>query len=371
MHPVFVLALLNCASALSECQASECEGDQSVSLLAIGRRSLRETAQARESLAKANAAVMALLEKTAAEGYDLTPDQQSAINAISDLIQEILDHATQSHTTDEAELTTAVGAVNNCGTTATASLNGAVANFRTTMEDRRGVHTGCRTNEAALNVEVGSTCAAYNNHRTVLANQAPPCAASKLTYAFTSTNDAAERAEMEACVVLVHAWSTAFVALYEPCQEAMDAHAPVKAVCDGNQGSFEAGYCSWTMKLDDTCDAQDACRDAAVPNLAASVTSIQAAEAARKADWTSGKRIQCYLQVFSTDKDQRAAKLTSCRNEDISTAALDVTYPVADDAVTCVKEASFPCAQSFLNAEYIGTTWYSQAPTTACNPCST
>lgn len=368
MHPVFVLALLNCASALDECKASECQGDQSVSLLAIGRRSTKEAGKARESLSKANAAVMSLLEKT--EGVDLTAEQQSAVDAIKALINEILSHATTQTQTDKDDLQASADVVALCGTVTTTSLNGNVKVEEDAADAKRGVHNTCRDSEAALNIDLGTKCSTYDAHRTNIANEAPPCVATNLDEDHLRAADgSADKQEMESCVVLVHTWSVAFVALYEPCNDARDAHAPVKAVCDSDQGVFEGKFCEFKIVKNDACQAQTDCRAGAVAGFDTAVANVATAEAARKADWVAGSRILCYLDVFSVAKDGRQARLDACRAETHSTTALDITAPTAAGAVTCNAVVSYPCLEGWLNAEYMANNWYQQAPPTGCTAC--
>lgn len=356
MHSAFVLlALVDLATA----------ADQAVSLLHLNRQAQKLSAGAgtAESLSRADAAVMALVEKTASEGYQLTAADQEAIDAIKALVQQIIDHAASETGHDQNALDALVTIVTNCGTTASSELSTSAAELGSTAGTARGVHADCRENEAEKKILLTEKCADYDNHRLV--HHAPSCVSSLVWPATSSTG--ADQSTMESCAVLVDSWASAFVPFMDECTNAVDIHAPIRSACAGHQTIFEEDYCGWKEKIDDICDEQDNCRGGV--DLTGESGAVAASVTSRKADHNAAKRILCILAVFESPDGNRAGILSACKDATYDTTHLDIAPRTAPDAFPCTKKTDFPCTNDWTLDEYNSKGWWVNANTETCQAC--
>lgn len=99
---------------------------------------------------------------------------------------------------------------------------------------------------------------------------------------------------------------------------------------------------------------------------------VRADEAARKAQYTSAKHIQCFVQVLNASSDDQGALLQKCtQNLEVDTSMLDIYYPStpAEEQCESAPVAEPPCTGGFVSSHYTTKSWHASASANSCNEC--
>ena len=355
------------AGLLVESTAEQCAtGARAPSLMQV--RSLSSRSDAFTALNEYAQLVENMAEKVAGHNYTLGEAEKSAIEIIEKFIDDMVSAIDTQFAEDQAEVNRARDSIQSCATTANTRLL-TVSNWKSTMETNRDSHTSCRNTEVQLNSEKKQACLDYDTYRMSSPAVPPACMQSRLTAAYISTSDDTQREEMETCLVKTHEWLQPLYQKYLVCDRERGEWTNQTEECKLKQGTFEASYCSYALKLEDACDEQTQCRGQEISSRNETHAGVSVSEAARKADFVTGQKIKCFFRVFDAANVDKTGIVAECKGLTVDTSAYDIIYPPIPPPTPCQKEAEKPCDPSWVTSEYDGKPWTSGAPAHSCTAC--
>lgn len=324
---------------------------------------------AREALTSLDVYTTQLAERVVQHEYNLTAADSQALEQIRRYIGGLFNTSELQFREDQEEVNSAEEAIAKCSSDALSKLNGQVAAWETETSNARFNHTSCRADQVSLTDTQTSICAAYDSYRASSDAVPPACVPTELTEQYITTADETELSAMEVCLVKTEKWFNPLYEEYLKCDKADTDVADEKAKCDDKQKTFENYFCSWVDHYDTTCDHQDACRGNEINFRAATEARVKAAEAARKADWTTGKHVECLFGVFEAANVDKQNTLSGCLRRIYSLDGITINYPGIPPATACTRKVAKPCNGLFTTAEYVQTSWFAKAPAATCRPC--
>jgi len=155
--------------------------------------------------------------------------------------------------------------------------------------------------------------------------------------------------------------------LREECHEARHRHKQRVEECHTLQHKFEADYCSFSNKIDETCNIYENCYSNTYAEFEKQNASVAEMEVQFKAQQYALECLLCYGDQILEDKtDLSVCDDTPCENcEDL---CLD--YKVPHPECECDEELpDKPCEDSWVNKHYGEYTRENCIPVDTCVPC--
>jgi len=334
--------------------------EQESEQFAAGSQSLQEMSSVVEDLAK----------KVAGHNYTMTQAEKNAIDIIEKFIRGMQNTTKVQHAEDQGEVNRARDLVQGCVDAASSGMAN-VTSYNSTVQSDRQQHSSCRNTEATYNSSTSSACQNYNSYRTTDAKAEPPaCLPTDLTSNYIQTLVEADKIKMESCLEKTKIWMDPLYGKYSVCDTNTSVWKNKTTDCTKKQETFEKSFCAYASFLEGVCSAQRSCFKTRVKLRNETHKAVKVSEAARKADLKMGDRILCLFKVFAAQNQNKSTTLSACLKKKFNASKYDINYPALPVGVPCTPEAHVPCNASFLHDEYTSKVWYSKAPTTGCNACS-
>jgi len=252
--------------------------------------------------------------------------------------------------------------------TVVANLSDAV----TKVDNKRKAHRECREDCSPNQCPVGQ-CPEYHNYRknnqkalwtkmVACANPPPGELADEYIQADVSEENGEKLSRMEACLQDAKDWLDPLYKLYSEC-EYVETHCPgCQSDCDKLQTDFEADHCQLDISRGIHCDGYYRCWDEDWGKCNAQVDLMKKREEARAADFETGERIRCLLNVLGKTPDEdKPAALEACMDDSKYTpfepgnefwinCAIGTKIPPTH--LPCGFSEIQPCDADFLDFEY-------------------
>jgi hypothetical protein len=317
-----------------------------------------------EYLRNALVMVRGLASNVTAWDTNLSQSERTSLDLIKAFIADLFTSAVNSHDEDQKEVNRAKDLIAWCASTASASLTNDVGPLKSIMEGARQDHNGCRTSEGGCQVKENQHCAAWEAYRK--SNTPNNCVSVDFKDQMGTTVEST-KLDMEQCLRDLRPYYLKHIPCWQN-KECVDGFAPL---CDKNQTKFEGDYCSYSSQLRHTCEAQIDCRTKHIANRNDTHADVRVNEAARKADYSTGKNILCYFRVFEANNPNKSAVLRDCDKLAVDTSKLVITYPGIPDPNPCVIEPNKPCDNDWVSTEYDAKPWKNHVTMQDCEPCLT
>jgi len=315
-----------------------------------------------EYLRNALVMVRELASNVTAWDTDLSQSERNSLDVIKQFITDLFQSAANSHDEDQREVNRARDLIGDCASTAKTSLTNDVQPLKNIMQGSRQDHNTCRTSEGGCQTHQNQACAEWEAYRK--SNTPTECAGVAFK-AHMGTQVESTKLDMEQCLRDLQPYYLKHI----PCWQykgCVDGFAPL---CDNNQTKFERDFCGYSSQLSYTCQAQIDCRERHIKFRDDTHADVVVNEAARKADYTTGKKVLCYFKVFEAKNPNKSAILQGCDKLTVDTSKLDITYPGTPAPNPCVVEAEEPCTTGWVDAEYKSKKWLKDVTLTDCEPC--
>jgi len=315
-----------------------------------------------EYLRNALVMVRELASNVTAWDTDLSQSERNSLDVIKQFITDLFQSAANSHDEDQREVNRARDLIGDCASTAKTSLTNDVQPLKNIMQGSRQDHNTCRTSEGGCQTHQNQACAEWEAYRK--SNTPTECAGVAFK-AHMGTQVESTKLDMEQCLRDLQPYYLKHI----PCWQykgCVDGFAPL---CDNNQTKFERDFCGYSSQLSYTCQAQIDCRERHIKFRDDTHADVVVNEAARKADYTTGKKVLCYFKVFEAKNPNKSAILQGCDKLTVDTSKLDITYPGTPAPNPCVVEAEEPCTTGWVDAEYKNKKWTNHVTLNACEKC--
>eukprot|EP00930_Biecheleria_cincta_P068476 TRINITY_DN5590_c0_g1_i1.p1 TRINITY_DN5590_c0_g1~~TRINITY_DN5590_c0_g1_i1.p1 ORF type:complete len:629 (+),score=105.23 TRINITY_DN5590_c0_g1_i1:74-1960(+) len=310
--------------------------------------------------------VQGLVAGVAGHNYTMSDADEAAITTIQNMVGTMQNASGVQHAEDQAEVDRVRDLIANCSSDAASAL-GDVATRKQSMIASRSTHASCRSEEGAAQDEKNMACSAYDSHRK--SNPPPACLPTDLTSVYVQTSEAAKQKQMETCLEATQGWLSPLYEKYRSCQLKTETHENQTELCNTKQHEFEQTFCDYKSKLDDACDVQTTCRARAITARNDTHRGVNNSVTARKADYTAGRKLLCFIGVLKANNTDKMAALEKCRNMTVDTSQYDIVYHSIPFSTSCVKEQSEPCDSAWTANEYTSTAWYAKAAMVVCRAC--
>jgi len=315
-----------------------------------------------EYLRNALVMVRELASNVTAWDTDLSQSERNSLDVIKQFITDLFQSAANSHDEDQREVNRARDLIGDCASTAKTSLTNDVQPLKNIMQGSRQDHNTCRTSEGGCQTHQNQACAEWEAYRK--SNTPTECAGVAFK-AHMGTQVESTKLDMEQCLRDLQPYYLKHI----PCWQykgCVDGFAPL---CDDNQTKFERDFCGYSNQLSHTCQTQIDCRQKHIAFRDDTHADVGVNEAARKADYATGKKVLCYFGVFEANNPNKSAILRGCDKLAVDTSKLDITYPGTPAAHPCVVEAEEPCSNGWVAAEYNTKKWLKHVTLLDCEPC--
>jgi len=223
--------------------------------------------------------------------------------------------------------------------------------------DRHAEHDSCRKIEAENFKDKKEKCRARDDFAKGL-GQVPGC---------DDPIDAHDHVErwreyFETAVPMVEEHHTKFKDFDGACIAAEQAWTDKKKECKSKQAAYEAVVCDTQEHRQ---DGVGVCLDTQIPEYNETIQLVAAREGERVADYTSAKRILCYLDAMS--KDEGFTEAThDCHNLEVDTSSVRLEYPGWPSPAVDVSKM-YPCGKVWLSYAYGSLP--ADAPHDKCTKC--
>jgi len=315
-----------------------------------------------EYLRNALMMVRELASNVTAWDTDLSQAERNSLDLIRSFIADLEESAVNSHDEDQREVNRAKDLIVDCAKATKTSLTEDVTPLKNIMIGSRKDHGTCRTSEGGCQRSQNKHCLEWESYRKT--NVPSECAGVDFKDKM-ATDVKATKLDMEQCLRDLQPYYLKHI----PCwqyKECVDGFAPL---CDTNQTKFERDFCDYNRQLRGTCQAQTDCRQKHIAFRDETHTDVGVNEAARKADYTTAKKVLCFFKVFEANNTNKSAILQGCEKLAVNTAQLSITYPDVPAAETCVVEDKEPCSNGWEDAEYKAKGWHDDVTLLDCKPC--
>jgi len=149
------------------------------------------------------------------------------------------------------------------------------------------------------------------------------------------------------------------IILDKECTDAETERVKQKVICDRDQATFEAGFCTWRTELMDNCAALSVCYEAAVKTYTEHKTATSELVTKWKLEWAALDKILCYLDVWIGEGAVQtgtvdAAAYSHCNAKTPDTSSMDIDFGTAADQAVCPLDAvaNHPGTSGFVAIEY-------------------
>jgi len=368
---------LTLAFADSQCvegKDSQCEAaglkSSSLVLLHAGRKSTIEMDSSSESLMGFSQMVEDLAEKVAGHNYTLKKAESDAIELIRKWIENMNKTLNVQHKEDQAEVDRVRDLIKDCTSTTRGLLTVNVSGYNQTTIKDRNAHKQCRATQGYVHTQESAACKDYDQYRKGLTpyldgDEVPPSCLASLTKDKVATSVAATRKDMETCLVGTHTWLIPLYSRYKLCQRHINNGTNITKRCDKLQKDFESSFCTYALKLSDTCDYHSTCRKRELEDRSKTHDEVKISEQARKADYVTGRKVLCLFDVFLADNPNKTETLNRCKALQTSTSPFDIIYHPIPPPEPCSKEPNKPCDAAWTTKEYSNLA----AKANTCTPC--
>merc|ERR1719367_121808 len=295
---------------------------------------------------------------------------QVLADMVKKMEENVINVTLMNHHEDQREMNRSHTSLVNCTTAMQASFSHAsngVDFLKTQMEAAKTTHNTCRGKQKTMNATQGTSCQKFKLFDDSLDLTKPTCACS------FPASPSAQRLD---CMQKLEVWSrnssAAYITHRDACNTASTNLGKQKALCDNDQGTFETAFCSYGLKLTDTCSTYASCRATKYQQFLDVQADVKRDEAARKIEYTAAKQVICYVGVLNATANSSKSVFEACQNATYSTSSLNINYPNAPVAAICdvTPVDDRPCSSNFLSIYYDAKTWVNKAPYTKCNACS-
>jgi len=308
-----------------------------------------------------------LVADVVGNNHTMSEAENIALKVIVEMVAKMQNASIIQHAEDLAEIDRMRDLIQNCSLDASAALRGHVATREQSMITARTSHATCRGEEGVMKDGMELTCSKYDSSRK--SSSPPSCLSTDLATDFVQATEVVKRKQMEACLELVQGWLPPLYDKYSTCKLKTEDHENKTYDCNAKQHIFEQSFCSYDSKLEDVCDVQMNCRTSSIPARNKAYEGVKASEAARKADFSAGKRLLCFTDVLRANNTQKTETLQKCHGLSANTSEFDITYHSIPDAAACSKGRDKPCSNGWTTAEYETQAWYNKSKTASCQPC--
>merc|ERR1740121_111372 len=320
--------------------------------------------------------VTTLVDKSGGHSWNMSNDERDALKLIRELVATIFNGSLIQYDEDQLEVDSARDRIANCTCDSRNTNTTVVFPAKQTADTSRTDHAQCRVRENKIIANTSQECAAYHTYRKDNNNfddfpAWPTCMSTQLTFNKIKSDDATEKQNMESCLEDTMKTLSPLYQEYSGCKEEDDRRKGVATECDKDQEDFEKDFCDYASKLATKCSTYDSCRTVAIGARNRTHAGVKQAEAARKADWTTGTHILCLLRVLEANNSNKSDLLQDCAWANVSTANITITYHAIPAADPCTVEPDKPCEASWLQKEYQGQSWYNSSTISTCTPCQT
>jgi hypothetical protein len=324
------------------------------------------------ALANANSFITDLAQKVAGHNYTITPSERTALNVIRTFITNLALSMKKQFAEDQVLVDSARDGIENCGVQTVSRYDTAVARLHTAVLGAEKSHADCRDKEEdKLDIKDGK-CGVYHNYRRSGDGIPPVCLTSLTASDVAAAVGTQKKLDMEKCLVDSKEWLDPLYFKYMECKTATEIHDGVRTnECNPLQDTFERDFCTYELKLEDSCSEQDTCRLNMVTARNGTHDSIAVEEAARKADWKTSKYIECFFDIFDqTDNEQKPGMLKQCQELSTDVSEITIAYHDIPAPASCTTEPDQPCDAPWTTNRYEGKSWSSRAPAAACKACT-
>merc|ERR1740121_1929133 len=320
--------------------------------------------------------VTTLVDKSGGHSWNMSKDEQDALKLIRELVATIFNGSLIQYDEDQLEVDSARDRIANCTSDSRNTNTSVVFPAKQTADNSRTDHAQCRVRENKIITNTSQECASYHTYRKDSNNfddfpAWPTCMSTQLTFNKIKSDDATEKQNMESCLEDTMKTLSPLYQEYSGCKEEDDRRKNVSSDCKKDQEKFEGDFCDYASKLATQCSTYDSCRRDAIGARNRTHTGVKQAEAARKADWTTGTHILCLLRVLEANNSNKSDLLQDCAWANVSTANITITYHAIPAADPCITEPNKPCEAAWLQTEYNDQSWYNSSTIGTCTPCQT
>jgi len=312
-----------------------------------------------------------MAEKSNGHNFSIPEEEEDAIDAIKDMIDELFRGSLIQFSEDQLEVYAAKERILNCSVDARNHHDNFIIPEEDEANRARVEHKQCRIRENNIIANTSQECASYHSYRKNPDNFDPPldCMATALTWDKIKTDDYDAKHSMEECLVLTVETLEPLYHEYLGCKESNDLRKNVSEECHRKQTNFEDDFCDYAYKLKSKCHTRANCVDRETARRSATHAWVEKAEAARKADWKTGTHILCLLQVFERDNANKTAQLNECAWAEVDTSNITIVYPDVPPVPPCPVEETWPCNDTWLETEYRSQDWYNSSTINTCTAC--
>jgi hypothetical protein len=311
--------------------------------------------------------VESLVAEVVGNNHTMSEPEKMALKVIVEMVGKMQNASSIQHAEDKAEIDRMHDLIQNCSLNAAAALRGDVATCEQSMITSRTSHAICRREEGVMKDDMEVTCSKYDSSRK--SSSPPSCFSTDLATDFVQATDVVKRKQMEACLELVQGWLPPFYDKYSACRLKTEGQPNKTQDCNAKQHMFEQAFCLYDSKLEDACDVQMNCRASSISARNKAYEGVKASEAARKADFSAGKRLLCFTDVLRANNTQKKETLQKCQGLTANTSKFDITYHSIPNATACNKGQDKPCSNGWNKAEYETQAWYNKSKIASCQPC--
>jgi hypothetical protein len=265
--------------------------------------------------------VSGVVDRMTGDGDDthntgLSGDDKQAINIIKNYIAGLYDQMLASHQCAvdyvkiqcEDQFDDCTGDTMNC--------MHHLETLYTSAWGHQSSHHSCRTTELTGYSGYKSTCGSYCTKKRT--DAWPDCAATVFTddVYLCAEEGSAQLAELEECLVKVHAWTTTMTDHQVPCTSDQSSWTTQQSTCYGHKSNVESTWCEYASEHDTLCGDFSTCWDEAYQKCTSSCSTIENGVKLRKVDNKTAMQIDCLLDVLLTENPDKWADLEQCIDVD-------------------------------------------------------
>jgi len=279
----------------------------------------------------------------------LSDSTMTSLEQIAQEMDVIIAGVGTTHAHGQSEVDRARDGVTNCS--AAKAYVGRYASIASSSEE---LHESCRDTEARLSVAKISLCSACAD---VVASAKPP-----------TVSTVPKPEELETLLIWSAGYNGTFWTSKAACEAAISDHEERRRSCGAAQVKFEMAFCEYHSQVFDSCKVYESCYSEGVSTKSQVEQQVRADEAARKAQYTSAKHVQCLVQVLNASSDDQGALLQKCtQNLEVDTSMLDIYYPStpAEEQCESAPVAEPPCTGGFVSSHYTTKSWHASASATS------
>jgi hypothetical protein len=243
----------------------------------------------------------------------------SQVTNMGDIVADtLLPGLLEAHNFSQAQLNASYLRLEGCDTALIAGMT-TVTPLQTTTEEAKYNHTTCREEQKTLKENMTTMCDLLSSFLT---NSLFPTLG-------TSPELPKARTDLHQYEIL----APEFVVKDRACNESTALYEAKVLVCDGLQAAYQSDFCEFRQSLLSVKGTYEQCYTDERDDYTSLWDELQEQVVKWKAEYTSIKKIECYLQVWLSDANVNTVNATSatwCEEHTPDTSSMDILPLVLD-----------------------------------------